>query len=110
MSSKKGPIAIEASSLIATFNNGLAARTVLVLLLDYGCTLGGLTLVDHGGTVPLTVAVVVSWNSPVSLGRREIQSPCQMFRESSKERCRSLPEQLAMPSFPSGYSGGGAHP
>src|SRR4051794_1063082 len=125
MSSKKRPrLQSRPLFLIAVFNSSLATRTVLVLLLDYGCTLGGLTLFDHGGTVPLTVAVVVAVafaNGDATsnradanpntnffsqcrcrkrrnsgdyqsvfhgillcpLGRREIQRPCQMFRESS---------------------------
>jgi hypothetical protein len=59
---RKAPISIGAFlfGLLTVFDDGLAARTVFVFFLDHRRTLGRLTLLDDGGTVPIPLAVVIA--------------------------------------------------
>src|ERR1700738_3566604 len=59
---RKAPISIGAFlfSLLTVFDDGLAARAVFVFFLDHRRTLGWLTLLDDGGTVPMPLAVVIA--------------------------------------------------
>jgi hypothetical protein len=55
---KKGPDGLDRglSFLVAVMNYGLAARTVIMILLDHGGTLGRLTLLNNC-TIPLAVNI-----------------------------------------------------
>jgi hypothetical protein len=85
--SEKGPGFNRGLFLIAVFDDRLAARTVIMFLLDHGSTLGRLTLFNHSCTVTIPIAVVITMalaDGYASADRAYANTDTNFFRQGGR--------------------------
>src|ERR1700704_1619096 len=90
-----GPRTTPRLSLLTVFDDGLAARTVLVFFLDHRRTLGRLALLDDSGTVPIPLAVVIAVafaNGDASTNRADANANTNFFSPRGRRKRRNSGE------------------
>ena len=73
--------------VVVVVNDGLAARAVLVFLFDYSGAVGGLSLLDDGGVIPVPVLIPVTADGHAGRPHTDANFVSEGRRSQRRQRC-----------------------